>query len=54
MKSTSLTMALALMGMRVLTRVVDLAGPSRIRRRVHVANARLHAAAFDQGVESPR
>jgi hypothetical protein len=49
----SLTWTLTLLAVRALARVVDLAGPTRLRLRVHVLSARLHRASLDRRSQAP-
>jgi hypothetical protein len=54
MRSMSLTWTLTLLAVRALARIVDLAGPTRLRLRVHVLSARLHRASLDHRSQARR
>jgi hypothetical protein len=50
----SLAWTLTLLAVRTLARIVDLAGPTRLRLRVHVLSARLHRASLDRRSQARR
>jgi hypothetical protein len=54
MESMPLTLTLTVLALRALARVVDLAGPTRLRLRLHVLSARLQRTAHEHRAQPNR